>query len=423
MLPAFRCARAAPGPVLKGVRTTTSSPSFTRLRNLLIVGEVALSVVLMVGATLLVRSSRNIESELGYDRAGILSLSVPLPSDRYNGRQRVALYRELHEKIAALPGVRRVSAKSGPIPLELSAGSTMWPFRFIGMPVPQPPTAQTATVHEIVPGYLPTIGVNIVRGRDIIETDAQGSASAALVNEALVQRYLRGVDPIGRELTEGPEGFYEDRKYRVVGVVANHRIDRPPAEIAPAIYIYQPLVMGAQTLIIRTELSNPMTLLPSIRGIIRDLDPELYAYREMTFEQSVARSLWRERLQSKVIGIFAVLAVLLAVCGIYGVLSYATARRTSEFGIRIAVGASGTQLGKLVIGDGARLTLIGAAIGTVVALAATQLLESLLYGVRPTDALTYVGVVGGLVLVGLLAAWIPARRAARLDPLTAIRAE
>jgi ABC-type antimicrobial peptide transport system permease subunit len=194
--------------------------------------------------------------------------------------------------------------------------------------------------------------------------------------------------------------------------------------MGPALYFPQLTVPSrSQTLVVRTSLSDPLSLMPAVREVLRDLDPDVPAYRPLSFERVVARSLWRQRMQGTTLGVFAALALVLAVVGIYGVISYTVAQRMRELGVRVALGASSRQVLGLVLGHGARLTLVGLVIGMAGALALTRLLTRLLYGVAPTDPLTFTLVPVLLAAVSIVACWIPARRATRVDPVVAMRTE
>jgi ABC-type lipoprotein release transport system permease subunit len=194
--------------------------------------------------------------------------------------------------------------------------------------------------------------------------------------------------------------------------------------MGPALYIpYASRPYLTQTLAIRTTLKDPLSLAPAVRAAIRELDANVPAYAVQSFEQAVSRSLWRQRLQGEVLGVFAALAVLLAVVGIYGVISYSVAQRTRELGVRMALGATSQHVLTLVLAHGTKLVLLGVSIGVIGALALTRVVASLLYGVRPTDLLTFVGVPLGLSAVALAASYVPARRATKVDPLVAMRAD
>ena len=394
----------------------------SRLRSALVVGEVALSLMLMVGATLLVRSYRALEgTNLGFDQPGILSFRLALPLAKYPQRaQREAFYSQLLQRIRALPGVEAVGSAQG-IPFsgwnvqaEMSIeGHAPWK------------RGEELVVHYqwTSPDYFKAIGVPLIRGRWLSDADRDSTALVGIINEKLAEREFRGQDPIGKRIKIGDAASREPW-VTIVGVMRDFRHYRLPQPMGPAIYYSfasRPLL--TQTLAIRTKVADPYALLPAVRALVRELDADVPAYQVKTFAEAVSRSLWRQRLQGQVLGVFAVLALLLASVGIYGVISYAVAQRTRELGVRVALGATRHDVLALVLGQGLRLTLVGVVIGAVGAVVVARVVASLLYGVRPIDPVTFLGVPIVLAGIALLASYVPAHRATRVDPLVAMRAE
>jgi putative ABC transport system permease protein len=239
-----------------------------------------------------------------------------------------------------------------------------------------------------------------------------------VVNESFVRRFLGGADPLGRRVRMGDGEPW----VTIVGVVRDYRPYRLPRTDGPAIfYPFAEVPQYTQTLVVRAALPDPLSLAPAVRAAVRALDPNVPVYEVQSMAQVVGRSLWRQRLQGQVLGVFAALALLLAVVGIYGVISYAVANRTRELGVRLALGASRAQVLGLVLRQGARLALGGVAIGLAAALALTRVVASLLYGVPPLDPLTFALVPLVFGAAAVLASLAPARRATRVDPLIAIR--
>lgn len=405
----------------EGARGSAGSALGTRVRDALVVAEVALSLVLMVGATLLIRSDLSLERGLGFDSRGVLTFRVPLPSNYYRtDAQRHAFYEQLAERIYALRGVEMVGSAQG-IPFGPLGGSYDRMVTVVeGQPAPRPDEAVPALRLQISTDYLRTLAIPVVRGRSFSTADQDPQSHVAIVNELFARRWFPNRDPVGQRIR-----FVDDRSatwLTVVGVTRNVRQDRPPRPIEPAVYI--PFTFGAQTTVVRTSLADPMTLARDVRATVRGMDPRLPMYLVQSLDHAVAGALWRQRLQAQVFGVFASLALLLASIGIYAVISYAVAQRTRELGVRMALGATRGQVMALVLSHSARLALIGVAIGVVAgALALTRVLAGLLYEVRPSDPTTFVGVSLVLGLVAMLATVTPARRAARVDPLIAIRAE
>jgi putative ABC transport system permease protein len=406
----------------EGGRGSGPSVSRSRMRATLVVAEVALSVVLMIGAVLLVRSYRALEgTNLGFDEQGILTMRVSLPNAKYDTPPRVsAFYDRLLERIRALPGVESVGAAQG---TPFSGWNVHWALTVEGRAPAGPGQELNAHGQHVTPDYLRTIGVPILRGRGLAATDRDSLAPVGVVNQIFVRRIFGGADPIGKRVKLGsPES--PSPWITIVGVMRDYRHFRLPQEMGAAIFlpasVDPPLTMS---LAIRTRLPDPYSIVPLVRGVIRELDPAVPAFRIQTLDEVVSRSLWRQRLQGEVLGVFAVLALILASVGLYGVIAYAVTQRTRELGVRMALGATRRHVLGLVLGQGARLTLVGVVIGTVSALALSRAIASLLYGVTATDPATFLAVPAALTVVAVLATYAPARRAMKVDPLVAMRAE
>ncbi|MDQ3995464.1 MAG: ABC transporter permease, partial [Gemmatimonadota bacterium] len=423
LAPAIRATRVDLTSSLKeGGRGSGDGVSRSRLRATLVVAEVALSVVLMIGAMLLIRSYRALEgTNLGFDEQGIVTMRISLPNVRYDNPARIsAFYDRLLQRIRALPGVESVGAAQG---TPFSGWNVHYTLTVEGRPPAGPGQELDAHSQNVTPDYLGTIGVPILRGRGFASTDRDTLAPVGVVNETFVKQILHGANPIGKRVKLGsPESTAP--WVTIVGVMRDYRHYRLPEPMDAAIFL--PMMVEprlTQSLAIRTRLPDPHDIVPAVRAAMRELDPAVPAFRIQTFEEVVSRSLWRQRLQGEVLGVFAALALLLASVGLYGVIAYAVAQRTRELGVRMALGATRRHVLRLVLGHGARLTLIGVALGTVGALVLTRVVASLLYGVRPTDPLTFLAVPAVLTAVAVLASYAPARRAMRVDPLVAMRAE
>ena len=376
----------------------------------------------MIGAMLLIRSYRALEgTNLGFDERGIVSFRIALPRVKYDNAARVsAFYDGLLERIRALPGVESVGAAQG---TPFSGWNVHYTVTVEGQPPAGPGHELDTHSQNVTPDYLRTIGVPILRGRGLAATDRDTLAPVGVVNEIFARRMFGGADPIGRRVKLGSAESTAPW-VTIVGVMRDYRHYRLPQPMDAAIFlpatINPPL---SQTIAIRTRLPDAHSIMPPVRGVIRELDPGVPAFRVQTFEEAVSRSLWRQRLQGEVLGVFAALALLLASVGLYGVIAYAVAQRTRELGVRMALGATRRHVLGLVLGQGARLTFIGVAVGTLGALALTRVIASLLYGVAPTDPFTFLAVPTALAAVALLASYAPARRAMLVDPLVAMRAE
>ncbi|HET7459222.1 MAG TPA: ABC transporter permease [Gemmatimonadaceae bacterium] len=420
IIPAVRGTRLDAGVALRDGGGAGTSLHRSRLRGALVAGEIALSVVLLVGALLLTRSYRNYEStDLGFDPHGVVAARLALPRADYPHRAQVqAFYARLLERLQQIPGVTGVGSAQG---IPFNGWDVETTVELEGTPPARPGEEETAHFQSVTPGFLPTLGVGLVRGRWLTADDRDTLNPAALVNERMVATIFGGRDPIGRRLrVGGPSQPYAT----VVGVVRDYRHYRLPQPMHPAVYLpYATYSMREEDVVVRTSRGEASALVPALRGAVRELDPRVALYRVQTLDEAVSRSLWRQRLQGHVVGLFAALALALACVGLYGVVSYAVAQRTRELGVRMALGASRGDVLRLVFAQSGRLVGVGVVIGLAVAWGATRALRSLLYGVQPTDLATFAAVPACLTAVALLAVLVPARRAARIDPTVAMRAE
>jgi predicted permease len=392
----------------------------SRLRSALVVGEIALSVVLMVGAMLLARSYQKLAgTELGFEEHGALTARLTLPGADYpEGAQVRAFYDRLLDRLRALPGVTTVGTAQG---IPFSGWDWQSETRVEGAPPPRRGEELVAHFQYVTPDYFRAIGVDLVKGRWLTPADADTLHPAVLVNEQMVAQGFGGRDPLGRRLRVGGD---DQPLATVVGVVRGFRHYRLPQPMGPAVYFpYAAWPMRQEDIVLRTTQADPRALVPALRAAVRELDPQVALYQVQTLEEAVSRSLWRQRLQGSVLGVFAALALALACIGLYGVISYAVAQRTRELGVRMALGATRRDVLWLVFGQSGRLVAAGVGVGLVAAWFATRLLESLLYGVQPADLPTFASVPGCLAVVALLAAVIPAYRATRVDPVITMRAE
>ncbi|MFN2566664.1 MAG: ADOP family duplicated permease [Gemmatimonadaceae bacterium] len=421
--PALRVTRVDLTTSLKdGGRGSGDASSRTRLRTALVVSEVALSVLLMIGAMLLIRSYQALDgTNLGFDERGIVSMRISLPAIKYDRPERVAaFYDRLLERIRVLPGVESVGAAQG---TPFSGWNVNYRLTVEGRSRAAPGQELHSHAQFVTPDYLRTIGVPILRGRGVAATDRDTIAPVGVVNETFVRQVFGGADVIGKRVKLG-RADSPSPWVTIVGVMRDYRHYRLPQPMGPAIFMPSTVdPPQTMTLAIRTRVTDPYSVVPAVRSAIRELDPIVPAFRIQTFEEAVSRSLWRQRLQGEVLGVFAALALILASVGLYGVIAYAVAQRTRELGVRVALGATRRQLLGLVLGQGVRLTLIGVAIGAAGALALSRVIATLLYGVKPTDPVTFLAVPAALAAVAVLASYAPARRAMKVDPLVAMRAE
>jgi predicted permease len=402
----------------EGGRSGDGGARSTRARSMLVVSELALSVVLLVGAVLLIRSYGTLTAtNLGFSDQGLLAARVSLPPAEYTVRaKRLAYWERVYERLAAIPGVQVVGSAEG-IP-------------FSGYNVQAWMSIQGSAPHEldvhyqsISPNYFSAIGARIVAGRGLTNADRDSVNEVAVINETFARREFPNSSPIGQRVKFGTQDSQEPW-VTIVGVVSDFRHWRLPQPVQPAMYLsHLALPRASQTLVLRTSLANPRSIEPQVRSILRELEADAPAYQVQTFSQAVASSLWRQRLQGRVLGTFAAMALVLAGLGIYGVISHGVTQRTREIGVRVALGASRGEVASMVISQGSRLAVTGTAIGLAVAFALRGVVKQLLYGIQPSDPLTFTVVPLVLVLVALLASLIPALRATRVDPAVAMRAE
>ncbi|HSB09401.1 MAG TPA: ABC transporter permease [Blastocatellia bacterium] len=390
-----------------------------RTRKLLVGAEVALSLVLLIGAGLLVRSyHRVLGAHPGFNPHNILSMRLPLPAAKYTTQDSiVAFYRRVIERLKAMPGVESVSTSYS---LPMSTVALAWePIKVEGYVPKNAQDTIISNVRIVSPEYFKTMGLSTVRGRLFDEYDTKGQPEAVIVNEAVVERFWPGQDPIGKRLQRGSSTDWRT----VVGVIRDAK--EYSAEKEPPIAVYFPFeqyVARNMFLLVRTA-SDPVPMTQAITNEIQSFDPELPVFDVAAMDRRLYDSLARRRFAMFLLGVFAAFALTLAAIGIYGMMAYSVNQRTHEIGIRLALGAQPKSVRQLVIREALVVGASGVAIGLCGALVLTRVMASLLYGVSNTDGLTFVTTPLLLGGVALLAAYIPARRAARVDPMVALRHE
>jgi len=407
----------------ESARTTTSGRGTSRLRSALVVGEIALGVMLLVGAGLLLRSLHRLSHvDLGFSPDHLLTASFDLSEPRYNSDQQDRFVHDLLQRIKGLPGV---TAASGAMPLPLDTSTWGISFNWPDHPVPEE-NAPSAGVYVISPGFFETMKIPVILGRTFDDRDQRNSEPVIIVTEAFARKFFPGEDPIGRRITIGAgEGKARERyKTReIVGVVGDIRNSNLDKEPAAAYYVPLPqLVWGAPTLVVRTA-GDPAAMVEPIRKALNALDADLPLYAVRTMDDYFALDLGRARFQTLLLGLFAGLALVLTAVGLYGVMAQTVAQRTHEIGVRMAMGATRESVLGMVLGRGTVLTLVGTAVGVAGALALSRLIESLLYQIPPHDPFTYVSVCAILAFVSIAASYVPALRATKVDPMVALRYE
>jgi putative ABC transport system permease protein len=404
--------------------STTSDPKRQRIRSFLIVAETMLAVVLLVGAGLLGRSfARLLAVDLGFESAAIQTFRVTLPDSKYaQPLQRQEFVDTMVARIATHPGVESVGGNSG-LPL------TRFAFGISTSSVDgrtlsdDEQNALTLQIRLVTPDYFKTMGIAIPRGRAFLPTDRTGTGPVVILNETAAKRVWKEVDPLGHELRIGTRlGLGgEQAGGAVVGIAADVREFGPTVPAPPTMYLaYAQWPISYLTVVAKSR-GDAASLIEPIRVVLRDLDPDVPMYAVRSMDQLVSNAIAQPRLYLVLIASFAGTAMLLAAIGLYGVLAYAVGQRTREIGIRLALGAKRAEVLRMVISQAGRLAVTGVVIGLGLALLATRALRSQLFEIAPTDAITYVTVAVSLLIVSMLASWIPARRASRIDPLAALR--
>ncbi|HEU4584128.1 MAG TPA: FtsX-like permease family protein, partial [Gemmatimonadaceae bacterium] len=416
--------RALPAALRDEGRGASTGRGRQRSRRAMVVSQIALALVLASGAGLLVRSFVNaLRVEPGFEPAHLLSFQVALPAHRYpDGASVARTERELVDALASVPGVTRASAAS------YLPTTTYWQVAVTpeGVELPKTPLVINDIAH---PGYFETMGIRLVQGRTFDERDVPGSPPAVIVDEQFAKKYFPGGDAVGRRLKWG-SAESPDPWYTVVGVVRSVKAKSLDEQSAPQTYFAAPQQAAQPPLVdfalrrmhyvVRTT-GDPLAMASTVRRIVRTVDPELPVTHVATGESLVAQSLTGRRFDMLLLSAFAALALVLAAVGLYGLIAYSVVQRQREIGIRMAIGATPRGVVQLVLREGAWTAGIGALLGIAGAVALTRVMSSLLFGVGALDAEAFVAATALLVAVALLASWLPARRAARVDPVDALR--
>ena len=417
LAPAFAAARPDLQDPLKEAGRGRSSAA----RGLLVAGEVALAVVLLVGAGLLLRSFLRLQAvDPGFRPERLLTMGVDPDSSKYPapGAQ-AALFRELAERARALPGIESVSYGDS-LPLT-GFGMIRRGFEIEGRPPLEIDQQPEVAINTVGPGYFETLGIRVVRGRSFEESDTAESLPVAVVDEAMARGFWGDEDPVGRRFRSGPEG---SPWITVIGVVGPVKHEGRESARERAV-LYQPWQQRAQLsgfLAVRTR-SEPAALAASLRQVVRSVDRSLPVYEVATMDERLATNVADRRFNLLLLGLLAGVALALAAVGLYGVLTYTVSERTHEIGIRMALGARRETVLSLILRQGLTLVAAGIAAGLLGSLLVGRLLAASLFGVRPTDPVTFAAISLALLAVALLSSWLPARRATRVNPTVALRQE
>jgi putative ABC transport system permease protein len=427
LFPALHAARANVGGMLKeGMRGSSGGVASRRARNTLVMAEMALAVVLLVGAGLLIRSfSKLLAVDPGFRAERVVTFAIAAPDTKYGQyAQRRELVSNLVERMKRVPGAQGAAVVTG---LPLSNIMMRTSAHIVGTPPERPGERKSTDVAMATPGYFTTMGIPLVAGRDFTDRDGSGAPVVSIVNQEFVKRYFPNENPIGKRIELGWDqdtastGGNMTLGGEIVGVVANVKRRGLSQEVFPETYAsYMQPTFSNFSVVVRST-ADPSTVMAAIRSQIRELDRDLPLSDLRQLKELVAASVSRPRFYTTILGVFASIALILAAVGIYGVISYAVSLRTRELGIRIALGATGRQVSGLVLQQGVGLAIAGVAVGGAGAYWLTRLLSKLLFGVSATDPLTFLGVAALLTAIAAIASFVPARRAAKVDPLLAMR--
>jgi putative ABC transport system permease protein len=405
----------------EGGRGSGEGARRNRVRGMLVVSELAIAVVLLIGAGLLIQSLWRLQHvSPGFESQNLLTFVVGIPEVKYPVEKQNQFYRDLVARLRSLPGVRSAGSV---IPLPLSGNAFTISFETEGRPVAKgdQPSADFFAASD---DYFKTLGVSILKGRGFTERDGEKAPGVVIVNQAFAKKFFPNEDPVGKRIKPGISTLADETDWReIVGVVGDVRNRNLSSELRAGYFVPQAQVpFNQMTIIVRTT-GDPHTLITAAQNEVHAMDSEVPVFDVKTMDEYISATVAAPRFNATLLMIFAAVALILTIVGLYGVMSYSVAQRTNEIGIRMALGAHTRDVLRLIVAQGFKLVLIGLGIGLLGALASMTLISSLLFGVTWKDPLTFVGVAVLLAVVALLACYIPARRAARLDPLRALHYE
>jgi putative ABC transport system permease protein len=417
LVPAIRASRCDLQTTLKEGGRGSWSGTKTRARSLLVIADVALSLVLLIGAGLLIKSFSRIQSvSPGFESKGVLTMQLSLPTFKYREAPQIKSFFETTlEGIRALPGVQSAGAVSD---LPLSGSVHSGSFNIEGRPTTGGEEGPHADIRSATPDYFQTMKIPLISGRFFTERDLRDSEPVAIIDETLAQRYFPGEDPIGKRVEFQPG---KPIWRQIVGVVGHLKHQALDADYMDQLYSPHAQVSNWNMFLVVRSATDPLSLVSAVREVVRSVDKDQPVYKVRTMDQLLSSSLAQRRLAVILLGVFAAVALMLAAVGLYGVISYGVTQRTNEIGIRMALGAERGQIFQMVLGQGIGLTIVGIGIGLIGAFGLTRVMTSMLFGVTATDPWTFAVIPVVLGMVALAACFVPARRATRVDPMVALR--
>ena len=422
LVPALKVSRLDLNEMLKeGGRGSAGSLGRSRMRTLLVISEIALSLVLLVGAGLLIRSFvALLATPPGYDPSRVLTATLEFPPSKQTESE--LFFQQVAARVRALPGVEAAGVTSL---LPLTAMDTNVEFRIEGRPAPQPGAEAVARPYSVDPYYFRAMSIPMLKGRSLTEMDMEGSKRVVVINESLARRYFAGEDPVGKHLRlSNPYRKSEFFTYEVVGLINDVHYRGVNVPASPEYYVpFLQMVPDRMILVVRSNTLDTASLTSSVRAAITEVNKGALVWDVRQMEQRVSDSVAPQRFNTILLGLFALVALALSTTGILGLMSYTVAERTHEIGVRVALGAQRADILKLIVIPGMLLTACGIVLGSGAAFALTRLMSGLLFGVSPTDPVTFVSIAALLVMVALAGCYFPARRAMKVDPLIALRYE
>lgn len=421
ILPALQASNPDLSQALKEGGASGGGGRRNRLLSGLVVCEVALAIVLLIGAGLMMQSFGNIQKiDPGFDPENLLTVEIGLPDKSYPEPAQIsAFYENLEARIAGIGGVESVGS-TGLLPFTNSNSTTT--IYVEGSPRPEPGNHAFGSIRAITPNYPDTMGFTLLKGRLLTAQDYNREAPVALINETLAQKYWPGEEVVGKRFRRGgPDS--EAPWTTVVGLVGDVRYGGFTEDYIPEFFLAHKESSWSNMIIaIRTQ-GDPERIATAVRAAVAELDPNLPLINVETMESFIEESIWMNQFNTTLFGVLAVMALILATIGVYGVINYSVTQRTHEIGIRMALGAQSSDVRSLVVRQGLKLAFWGILIGIPISFGLTRLMASLLFGISPSDPITFGGIALTMAIVAVLASYIPARKATKVDPMIALRYE